>query len=252
MKKALVVLSILLAFSTLAQAQTEIIAHRGYWQVENSAQNSIVALYKANEAGVYGSEFDVLITADGIPIVTHDDKMEGKLIEETPYRELRDTHLKNGEILPTLDQYLVHGKACKNLQLILEIKPHKTQLTEDRAVKAVVDLVEKHQLHNQVEYLSFSMNICRKILALRPEAKVFYLNGDVPPSELKKFGLSGFDYHYSVIDQHPEWIQQAKQLGLETNVWTVNNEEVMRQLIKMNVDYITTDNPVLLQELLKK
>ena len=35
------------------------------------------------------------------------------------------------------------------------------------------------------------------------------------------------------------------------NVWTVNKEEIMREMIALGVDYITTDEPVLLQQVLK-
>ena len=52
-------------FALAGQAQTQVIAHRGFWKTEGSAQNSITALKKAAEAKVYGSEFDVQLTADG-------------------------------------------------------------------------------------------------------------------------------------------------------------------------------------------
>lgn len=51
-----------LFFSLSLPAQENIpriIAHRGYWQTEGSAQNSIRALELADEIRVYGSEFDV-------------------------------------------------------------------------------------------------------------------------------------------------------------------------------------------------
>ena len=41
------------------KAKTGIIAHRGYWKTEGSAQNSIASLTKAQQLGIYGSEFDV-------------------------------------------------------------------------------------------------------------------------------------------------------------------------------------------------
>lgn len=88
------------------QAQTQVIAHRGFWKTEGSAQNSVTALKKAAEAKVYGSEFDVQMTADNVLVVNHDDKIEGHVIAETPYEELQFLKLKNGETLPTLDDYL--------------------------------------------------------------------------------------------------------------------------------------------------
>ena len=99
-----------IAFSVFAQ--TGVIAHRGYWQTDNSAQNSITALYKAAEIGCYGAEFDVHMTADGKFIVFHDDEIDGLKISETSYDKLRDFRLENGEILPTLEQYLIHARNC--------------------------------------------------------------------------------------------------------------------------------------------
>jgi glycerophosphoryl diester phosphodiesterase len=231
-------------------AQTKVIAHRGFWNTENSAQNSLVALYKAHEAGVYGSEFDVIITADGIPVINHDDSISGFAIEQTRYDLLRDLKLKNGEVLPTLEQYLVHGKACRGTQLILEIKPHSTKESEDRAVSNTVSLVNKYKLQSQVEYISFSLDICKELVRLQPNAQVSYLNGDLSPQELKSLGITGLDYHYNVFEKHPEWIDEAQSLGLTLNVWTVNNPEMMGRLIKQKVNYLTTDNPLLAKELI--
>lgn len=252
LKLAILVIVLTYPFNMYIEAQLKIIAHRGYWKAENASQNSIVALYKSHETGVYGSEFDVLITSDGIPVVNHDDSIDGKDIQETTYNNLRDLRIKNGELLPTLDQYLVHAKACLGTKLILEIKPHKTKEKETLAVKAVLDLIDKYQLQNDVEYISFSMHICKEIKNLKPDALVAYLNGDVAPSEIKKIGLTGIDYNYKVLLKNPYWIKQAKENGISINSWTVNNPEVMQQLIDFKIDYITTDEPLVLKRLLEK
>lgn len=238
-------------FSSLAYSQTKVIAHRGYWDYPGSAQNSIVALYKAHEVKAYGSEFDVSITADGIPVVNHDNDIQGFMIEKTKYERLRNLKLKNGEILPTLEQYLVNGKANKETKLILEIKPHSTKEIEDRAVAVIVDLVRSMQLENQVEYISFSMNICKELIRLSPGSQVAYLRGDVPPAEIKNIGLTGIDYHYNVYEKNPTWITEAKKHGITINVWTVNKADIMKKLIDQGVDFITTDKPELLIETLK-
>jgi len=237
-------------FSSIAYSQTKVIAHRGYWDYPGSAQNSIVALYKAHEVKAYGSEFDVTITADGIPVVNHDNDIQGFTIEKTNYERLRNLKLKNGEILPTLEQYLVNGKANKETKLILEVKPHSTKEIEDRAVAIIVEMVKSMQLENQVEYISFSMNICKELIRLTPGSQVAYLNGDVSPAEIKNIGLTGIDYHYNVFEKKPEWINEAKKHGITINVWTVNKEDIMKKLISQGVDYITTDKPELLIKVL--
>ena len=143
MKKRLIATMLVAGCWGMTFAQTKVIAHRGYWDCEGSAQNSVAALVKASEAGVFGSEFDVSVTADGIPVVNHDDDIRGHVIETSAYASIKDLTLSNGETLPTLEQYLVKGKSLPDVQLILEIKPHKQEANEDRAVKAIVELVKK-------------------------------------------------------------------------------------------------------------
>lgn len=250
MKRTLISVLALVACFVGIQAQTQVIAHRGFWKTEGSAQNSITALEKANEAQVYGSEFDVQVTLDGKLIVNHDAKFQGFVIAETPFKELKKIRLKNGEKLPTLKKYLKAGKK-QDIQLILEIKSHKSKEVEDKMAADIVKMVKKMGLEKQVEYIAFSLNICEQLAKLSPESEIAYLNGDIAPAELKKKGINGIDYHLNVIlNKHPEWVKEAHQQGMKVNVWTVNKETDMKKLIDMKVDYITTDQPLEVKALL--
>lgn len=253
MKKSIlfITLCLIIGNTSFMNAQTNIIAHRGYWDTDDSAQNSISALKNANNIGVYGSEFDVLITSDGVAIVNHDDIINGLQIEDTTYDLLKNHTLKNNEPLPTLEKYLVTGKDLQNTQLILEIKPHKNKENEDRAVDETIRLVRKHNLENQVEYISFSKYICKELISKSPDSQVAFLGGDLSPHDIKSMGLTGIDYNYKVFENHPEWIKQAQDLGLTVNVWTVNDTSKIKELIDMNVNYITTDKPETALELLQ-
>ena len=228
-------------FTLAGQAQTQVIAHRGFWKAEGSAQNSIAGLKKAAEAKVYGSEFDVQLTADGVVVVNHDDAIDGLVIGETAYDKLKDLKLKNGEKLPTLADYLEAGKKLPDVQLILEIKPHKTKAQEDQIAETTVKMVKEYGLEKQVEYISFSMNICEQLVSLAPDAEVAYLNGDCAPKDIKAKGLTGIDYSYKVFYKHPEWVKEAQSLGLKVNVWTVNKTADLQKMIAMGVDLLTTD-----------
>ena len=194
-------LLVLFLCASSVYSQTKVIAHRGYWDCEGSAQNSVTALNKAHEVGAYGSEFDVSITADGIPVVNHDDSIQGFCIETSLYEQLKDLKLKNGETLPTLEEYLIQGKKNQGTQLILEIKPHKRVVNEDKAVATILYLVQKYQMEDQVEYISFSMNICKELIRRAPSAQVSYLRGEVSPADLKTLGFSGLDSHYKVFEK---------------------------------------------------
>ena len=248
-KKTLISALALVACIIGIQAQTQVIAHRGFWKTEGSAQNSIAALEKAAEENLYGSEFDVQVTLDGKLIVNHDAKFQGFVIDETPFKELKKIKLKNGEKLPTLKKYLKAGKK-QDIQLILEIKSHKSKEVEDKMAADIVKMVRKMGLQKQVEYIAFSLNICEQLAKLTPESEIAYLNGNLSPAELKKKGINGIDYNQKVLEKHPEWVEEAHRLGMKVNVWTVNKEDMMRKFIDMKVDYITTDYPLETQKLL--
>ena len=122
-----------------------IVAHRGYWTAPglNEAQNSVAALREAQDFGCWGSEFDVHLTADNIVVVNHDPTREGKEIQTTAYKELRNLSLSNGEPLPTLCEYLAQGVVCEKTMLVLELKPQYSQEREDirRMIEMGVDFI---------------------------------------------------------------------------------------------------------------
>lgn len=108
-------------------------------------------------------------------------------------------------------------------------------------------------LESRMEYITFSLHAMKEFIRLAPAGTpIFYLNGELSPKELKELGATGLDYHMGVIKKHPEWIKEAHDLGLKVNVWTVDEAEEMKWLIEQKVDFITTNEPVVLLEELKK
>lgn len=224
---------------------TKVIAHRGYWRAEGSAQNSIAALSKAAEIGVYGCEFDVQMTCDRKLVVYHDDVLNGLRIADTPFAELKDFKLPNGERLPTLKAYLEAALKYPDLKLVLEIKTHPSKEHERAVVDRVLQMVHALNLHKRVDYISFSLDVCQELAAREPQASVAYLRGDQSPSELKKMGINGLDYFYDVLlIHHPDWIDQARESQVTVNAWTVNQADIYQKLVEKKVDFITTDYPV--------
>ena len=55
--KKMMMASALLMVACCMQAQTKVIAHRGFWKTPGSSQNSISSLQQADSLGCYGSEF---------------------------------------------------------------------------------------------------------------------------------------------------------------------------------------------------
>ena len=250
MKRIFILMAALLVGLT-AVAQPKIVAHRGYWRTDGSAQNSITSLQKAAAVGCYGSEFDVWLTADGVPVVFHDATIDGIRIEDTTFATLMNHRLQNGEFIPTLQQYLTEGSKIEGCQLILEIKPHRNEVRDKRIADMCVELVRTLGLEKKTEYISFSKVVCQRLHEITPDSKVAYLNGELSPAQIKEMGITGIDYNEKVFVKHPEWLQEAKQLGVEVNVWTVDGEENLRHHVNLEgVDLITTNDPEILKGIL--
>lgn len=247
MKIKKILLASALVLSTCGiMAQTQVIAHRGYWKTDGSAQNSIAALLKADSIGCYGSEFDVWLTADDKLVVNHDPVFKLKSMERSTAANLTSLKLDNGENLPTLEQYLKAAQKIRT-RLILELKVLSSPERETKAIEKIVALVKKLKLNDRMEYITFSLHATKEFIRLAPAGTpVFYLDGKLSPKELKEIGCAGPDYHLSVFRKHPEWIKECHDLGMKVNVWTVNKEKDMKWLIEKNVDFITTNEPELL------
>lgn len=225
-------------------AQTQIIAHRGYFQTQPpTTENSITALQNAQKLKIYGSEFDVRMSKDGVLVINHDEHHGKMEISETNFKELAKLKLSNGEKYPTLKDYLKAGKKDKALKLIVEIKPAKTEALENELVEKTIAMIKDMKLESQCEYISFSLNICKQIKKIAPDFKVQYLRGELSPQQIKEEGLDGLDYHYSVFQKNPTWISEANALGLITNSWTVNDVETYNELKKQGVKFVTTNIP---------
>ena len=152
----------------------------------------------------------------------------------------------------TMTAYAIHAYEFRMKRFIypfiLMIMMIPTQVTALGFIK----LVTKMGLENRMEYITFSLHAMKEFIRLAPAGTpVFYLNGELSPKELKDLGAAGLDYHMGGIKKHPEWIKEAHDLGLKVNVWTVDKAEDMKWLIDQKVDFITTNEPTVAQEILK-
>ncbi|MGE5283705.1 MAG: glycerophosphodiester phosphodiesterase [Actinomycetota bacterium] len=97
------------------------VAHRG--ASDRALENSPAAFALAVSGGADMIEFDLRLSADGVPVVFHDDRTgrtaKGNLsVARTPAARLRSVRLKNGEKLPFLADVLeiVGGKVPVNIE----------------------------------------------------------------------------------------------------------------------------------------
>lgn len=261
-KDAMLIIVILFLFSSCVHqknmkaiaAGNPVVAHRGAFKANNHPENSIAALRHAIAMNCGGSEFDVWMTADDVLVVNHDADHEGMMIEKTSLQQLRTKTLANGEALPLLRDYLLAGmKNNTHTRLVLEIKPSGMGKERGAAIaRKAVALVEELGAGLMTTYISFGYHILTTILAIDKAADTQYLNGDKTPAELKAAGINGMDYHYLVYLKNPEWVAEAKKLGLQLNAWTVNQVSDMSRLLDQDFDFITTNEPEALFGLLQQ
>lgn len=232
--------------------KNQVIAHRGAWKKNNLPENSIASLKEAFRLNCYGAEFDVNMTLDSVLVINHDPTFLGMPISKSTYKELLAKKLSNGELIPTLEAYIKAGMQQKKTKLILELKPQNLGAAHDLAMtEKAVKLIKKLKAEAWIEYISFGYDICTYLIKEVPGAKVSYLKGEVAPEKLKADGFYGVDYHFSVYQQQ-NWIPGFKKLDMVINAWTANTPIEMEYLLAHEVDYITTNEPELLFELLKK
>ena len=103
------------------------IAHRGLHDLaRDQPENTIAAFTAAIRAG-YAIECDVRLSADGVPVIFHDDDLNRLTAESGPVdhrsaEELGRIHvLGSQEVIPTLDDML--AEVMGRVPLIIEMKP---------------------------------------------------------------------------------------------------------------------------------
>ena len=236
------------------KGKTAIVAHRGYWNCEAAgfSENSIASLKAAQDNGLWGSECDVHITTDDVVLVFHDNLIEGARIDTCASTRFADYRLPNGETIPTIDEYLDQAAKCDKTILVLELKQEVTMEREDLLVDKCIASLEEHNMLDpkRVVFISFSKYMCDRIAAEFPEFVNQYLEGDFTPEELAADGINGFDYEKKVIKKDSTIVARSHQLGMSTNVWTVNKPEQMQYFIDLGINAITTNEPMVLRELL--
>lgn len=232
-----------------------VVAHRGFWKAESAgkSQNSIEALAAAQKEGFWGSECDIHLTKDGEIIVNHDATIDGLKISDHLYMTLAKHLLPNGQPRPTFKEYLAQAKKhSKTTVLIVEFKKQGSREAEDALVEKAFDQLRSAHLFDpsKVAFISFSHHICQKIAKEAPKFTNCYLSGDIAPSKLALEGINGIDYQFKKLVANPSWVKEAKELGMSVWSWTVNKREDIMKMIELGVHGITTNEPLLVRDIL--
>lgn len=100
-------------------------------------------------------------------------------------------------------------------------------------------------MEERVIYSSFNHYTLRRIKELKPQAETGMLYADGIWQSAAYGVILGVDaLHPALYNlQYPGFMEQAREKGLKVHVWTVNEEEHLRQMRKMNVDAVITNYP---------
>ena len=109
----------------------------------------------------------------------------------------------------------------------------------------ILDLAEKKNMKDKVIYSSFNHYSMLKVKELEPEAYTAFLYEDGPigmPAYAKKHNMNAI--HPALYNiQYPGVVAEAHELGLDVNVWTVDEKEHLQICAEMGIDAVFTNDP---------
>ena len=109
------------------------------------------------------------------------------------------------------------------------------------------------ELEDRMEYITFSRHVAKEFVRLAPQGNPGLLSRRRPISQrIKRWGCTGPNYRLNVFRQHPEWIKECHDLGMKVNAFPIDNTDDIKWLISQGIDYITTNEPVKLQEIIRE
>lgn len=232
----------------------EIIAHRGFSAI--APENTLVAFEAAVRRGANSVEFDVQITADGIPVIFHDktlDRITGTpgTVREKPLAELKqlDTgawfaERYAGATIPTLEETLAGLKDIGG-HLYFDIKPHAEW--SDGELETLLGTVEAAKLGDRAILTSFNEELLTRCRQRSPQIRVGYftLTNDDFPGQLEKAVAAGnaiLSSEYHVILERPDFAETSRSRGVDVVVWTVDDRDDFQRLAAAGIGRIVTNS----------
>ena len=250
----------LIIVGTLGMQAQLIVGHRGsQWGVENTR----AAFLNGIEAGAWGLECDIRVTADGTFVISHDDSYKRLGGPETKIASMSTqdvlmtplTHKRHGITYAgtpcTLGEFL---DICKqhNVVPVIEVKVctniHSNTKAENEPVfdgiPALINLIEQKGLTDKAVIISFMPGVVDFIHRHYSDITVQVLAGD-EDGPIESWVDWCIEYNMDLDVVHTivtkEAVDRMHAAGLKVNVWTVDKPEDFDRVKAMGVDFITTN-----------
>ena len=249
MKRFIFLLAVAAVCACTAGPRPKVLCHRGFCSTGTeftTDENTMDALIRAQEKGCEGCEFDVYLTADSQLVIRHDNVIEkGKLsCTGSTFDEIRAHVLPFGHQIPSLREWLEQAKKTPQMVQFLEIKAHPGD-AEKELIRRALALIRELDMLEQIYILSFKSETLDEVLRQEPKMRVGLNSSSIhhamPPKEVKKHGFTGASYNMSVLLNHPEWVKEFQELGIDTFLWMVNSKYLRKIGEDLGVTWLTTD-----------
>ena len=237
-----------------------IIAHRG--ASKQAPENTMAAFTKALELGAGGIETDVHLSADGHPVIIHDEQVDrtsnGKgLVKSMTLAQLKALDFGswfspgfNGERIPELDELL---QLLSNWDGLLNIELKNGPVFYPGIEQAVASAIRKYRLTNRTIISSFNHYSLVEIRRIDPEIKTapLYMAGLYEPWEYaRRMGATAIHpLFYNIV---PEVMKGCKLNNIAVNPFTVDQPEHIKAMAAAGVDGIITNVPDIALKIVKE
>lgn len=233
--------------------QLEIIAHRGYSSI--APENTLAAFLAAIEYHADSIEFDVQLSADGVPMVIHDStltrttgirgKVRKKTVEQIKHREAGswfDLRFK-GEPIPTLEESLTVLQNIKKF-IYIEVKTHS--YWTDKKIDEFIDILIKYNFETRCIIASFNASFIDRVRERSDNFSFAYLvaNRTAFRRQLAKAAQAGNTVmmsKYKLLIKNPALINQSREQGVDIVAWTVDKPKDLEKLLDLGIVRIATN-----------
>ena len=219
-----------------------IVAHRGASKA--CRENTVAAFEEARRQGASMVEFDVRRTRDGVLVIHHDPFVAGVGV----IIELDASALPN--YVPTLVQAL---EACRGMEVNIEIKNNEHEPDFDPNDVVAGQVVELLAARDDVDAMlisSFHLATIDAVRIANPDVRTGFLFTMPPLSPLRlkaSIHRTAAAGHVAIHPHHRgvtrRMVDEAHEMGLAVNVWTVDDPNRMRALALIGVDALITNVP---------
>lgn len=245
---------------------TRIMAHRGARNLW--AENSALGFRKVAALDFDAVEFDLHLTDEGELVVIHDPMLERTTNGHGPVRALRGNdrqalRLKGpdgtliDEGIPSFDEVLDILSPTR-ADLYVELKSDADGRPYPGLVHEAVAALRKRGLQSRAVLHSFDVSVLHEIRDHAPEfRRLVSVNRDWAD---RQGGIEAFlrevndlvdvvGIHHALFEDSFDTIARLRPIE-RTSVWTVNEPDLIRIWIARGPGFITSDNPVLLRDLM--